>query len=51
MVIELLVQDWQNNGEQSLALSVEAMTEDFGIGRSPEAPYSKISAAHDKFFG
>ena len=42
MVIELLVQDWKNDGEQSLALSVEAMTEDFGIGRSPEGPYKKI---------
>ena len=42
MVIELLVQDWQSNGEQSLALSVDAMTEDLGIGKPPEAPYRKI---------
>ena len=42
MVIELLVQDWKASGEQSLALSVDAMTEDFGVGRSPEAPYRKI---------
>ena len=42
MVIELLVQDWRNNGEQSLALSMGAMREDFGLGRHPEAPYGKI---------
>jgi DNA-binding SARP family transcriptional activator/tetratricopeptide (TPR) repeat protein len=42
MVLELLVQDWKNNGEQSLALAVGAMIEDFGIGRPAEAPYSKI---------
>ncbi len=42
MVIELLVQDWQINGEQSLALSVDAMTEDFGIGKRPDNPYRTI---------
>ncbi len=42
MVLELLVQDWRDHGEQSLALSVDAMTEDLGIGKSPEAPYRKI---------
>ena len=42
MVIELLVQDWKANGEQSLALSVDAMTEDFGIGKPREAPYRQI---------
>jgi tetratricopeptide (TPR) repeat protein len=42
MVIELLVQDWKNNGNQALALAVDAMTEDFGLGRPPEASYSKI---------
>jgi predicted ATPase len=42
MVLELLVEDWKNNGQDSLALSVDAMTEDFGVGRRPEAPYHKI---------
>jgi DNA-binding SARP family transcriptional activator/tetratricopeptide (TPR) repeat protein len=42
MVLELLVEDWKNNGQNSLALSVDAMTEDFSVGRRPEAPYHKI---------
>ena len=42
MVIELLVQDWRNNGEQSLALSMSAMREDFGLARPSEAPYGRI---------
>jgi len=42
MVIELLVQDWKANGEKSLALSVDAMTEDFGVDKPPEAPYRRI---------
>jgi tetratricopeptide (TPR) repeat protein len=35
MVLELLVQDWQASGEQSLALSVDAMTTDPGGGGTP----------------
>jgi tetratricopeptide (TPR) repeat protein len=36
MVLELLVQDWETNGDQSLALAVDAMTAEFGgIGAPP----------------
>jgi DNA-binding SARP family transcriptional activator/tetratricopeptide (TPR) repeat protein len=42
MVIELLVQDWRNNGEKSLALSMGAMREDFGVATDPQAPYGRI---------
>ena len=30
MVLELLVQDWETNGSQSLALALDSMTTDFG---------------------
>ncbi len=39
MVLELLVQDWQSNGERSLALSVEAMTADPAAGGGPVESY------------
>jgi DNA-binding SARP family transcriptional activator/predicted ATPase len=42
MVLELLVQDWKASGEQSLALSVDAMTEEFGAGSPPQASYRQI---------
>ncbi|HKH83785.1 MAG TPA: AAA family ATPase [Gemmatimonadales bacterium] len=42
MVIELMVQDWRNNGEHALALSVNAMTETLGVGKSPVAPYKRL---------
>jgi DNA-binding SARP family transcriptional activator/tetratricopeptide (TPR) repeat protein/type II secretory pathway predicted ATPase ExeA len=41
MVLELLVQDWQTNGEQSLALSVDAMTRQPGA-EHPPAIYREI---------
>lgn len=41
MVLELLVRDWKDHGEQSLALSVDAMTKDFG-GGTPQASYRQI---------
>ena len=37
MVLELLVQDWQANGDQSLALAINAMTTDIGSVHVP--PY------------
>jgi len=42
MVLELLVQDWKASGEQSLALSLDAMTEEFGTGSPPQAFYRQI---------
>ncbi len=42
MVLEFLVQDWKASGEQSLALSVDAMTEEFGVGGPPQASYRQI---------
>ena len=41
MVLELLVQDWTSNGEQSLVLSVNAMIPEFRVG-PPGASYSQI---------
>jgi DNA-binding SARP family transcriptional activator/type II secretory pathway predicted ATPase ExeA/tetratricopeptide (TPR) repeat protein len=42
MVMELLVQDWQANGDQSLALAVDGMTTDFGLGDAPPAVYGQL---------
>jgi DNA-binding SARP family transcriptional activator/tetratricopeptide (TPR) repeat protein len=42
MVLELLVQDWIVSGEQSLALSVDAMTAEFGSGGPALAAYHQI---------
>jgi tetratricopeptide (TPR) repeat protein len=42
MVMELLVQDWRANGDQSLALTVDGMTADFGTGSAPPAVYSQL---------
>ena len=42
MVLELLVQDWQTSGEQSLALSVDAMTTDPGSGGPAAGVYREI---------
>jgi DNA-binding SARP family transcriptional activator/tetratricopeptide (TPR) repeat protein len=42
MVLELLTQDWQANGEQSLALSIDAMTTDLEGGAGPTAAYRHI---------
>jgi DNA-binding SARP family transcriptional activator/type II secretory pathway predicted ATPase ExeA/tetratricopeptide (TPR) repeat protein len=42
MVLELLVQDWKTSGDQSLALSVDAMTADFGTPGPAQGSYRKI---------
>lgn len=42
MVLELLVQDWKNSGDQSLALSVNAMTADFGTPGPAQVFYRQI---------
>ena len=42
MVLELLVQDWQQNGEASLALSIDAMTEAPGPPAEAYLPYKQI---------
>ncbi|MGH9196537.1 MAG: hypothetical protein ACRD1T_12445, partial [Acidimicrobiia bacterium] len=42
MVLELLVQDWQTNGDQSLALAVDAMTAELGGGQAPPAVYRQV---------
>ena len=44
MVLELLTQDWQANGEQSLALAIDAMTTDLEGGAGPTAAYRHIIA-------
>jgi tetratricopeptide (TPR) repeat protein len=42
MVLELLVQDWKASGAQSLALSVNAMTAEFGTKGPAQAAYHQI---------
>lgn len=42
MVLELLVQDWKASGEQSLALAVDAMTAELGIGETAKTSYRQI---------
>ena len=42
MVLELLLQDWKMSGEESLALSIDAMTAELGSGGSAHASYSRI---------
>ncbi len=44
MVLELLTQDWQINGDQSLALAVDAMTAELEGGTGPTATYRHIIA-------
>ncbi|MGE0354213.1 MAG: AAA family ATPase [Gemmatimonadales bacterium] len=44
MVLEYLVQDWQLNGEQCLALSIGAMTEEPRTARRAEHAYRLIQA-------
>lgn len=44
MVLEYLVQDWQLNGEQCLALSIGAMTEEPQTARRAEHAYRLIQA-------
>jgi DNA-binding SARP family transcriptional activator/tetratricopeptide (TPR) repeat protein len=42
MVLELLVQDWRANGVRSMALSVEAMTEDPAVASGPDGTYRQL---------
>ena len=42
MVLELLIQDWQTNGDQSLALAVDAMTAELEGGMAPTTTYRHI---------
>src|SRR5215204_348255 len=42
MVLEFLVQDWQVSGEHSLALSLDAMTAEFGTGGPVQSCYGHI---------
>ncbi|HEX6105370.1 MAG TPA: AAA family ATPase, partial [Gemmatimonadales bacterium] len=42
MVLELLFQDWQTNGAESLAIALEAMTADFPGGSQPRTAYRSI---------
>jgi DNA-binding SARP family transcriptional activator len=42
MVLELLVQDWQHSGEQSLALSMDSMTEGPTTETAARLPYRQI---------
>lgn len=42
MMLELLVQDWQANGHQSLALTVDSMTSDFGGDREAPPVYRQV---------
>ena len=42
MVLELVAQDWQANGDKSLALTLDAMTAELGNGSSPPAIYRRV---------
>jgi DNA-binding SARP family transcriptional activator/tetratricopeptide (TPR) repeat protein len=42
MVLELLVQDWQSNGNHSLSLAVNNMTAELGGAVAPPAVYSEV---------
>ena len=42
MILELLVQDWEANGEESLALALNAMTADFGSSKEAAAVYRQV---------
>jgi DNA-binding SARP family transcriptional activator/tetratricopeptide (TPR) repeat protein len=42
MVLELLVQDWQANGDRSLALTLDSMTSDFGGDREAPPVYKQV---------
>jgi DNA-binding SARP family transcriptional activator/tetratricopeptide (TPR) repeat protein len=50
MVLELLVQDWQANGDQSLALAMDAMTAELGSGGAPSARYGHLFPRISRFF-
>jgi tetratricopeptide (TPR) repeat protein len=42
MILELLVQDWETNGERSLALALDAMTAEFGTGTGAPPIYKRV---------
>ena len=42
MVMEFLVQDWEVNGSQSLALALDSMTADFGSASEAPELYGKV---------
>jgi tetratricopeptide (TPR) repeat protein len=42
MVLEFLVQDWAANGRHSLALALDSMTTDFGVGLEVPEFYRKV---------
>lgn len=42
MMLELLVHDWQDSGEHSLALSIDSMIEAPDLGVSAQMPYRRI---------
>ena len=42
MVLELLVQEWGRDGEQPLALAVDAMTADVGVADTSKKTYGQI---------
>jgi DNA-binding SARP family transcriptional activator/tetratricopeptide (TPR) repeat protein len=42
MVMELLVQDWRAAGDRSLALVVDAMTLEVGVGGGPSGVYREV---------
>jgi predicted ATPase len=42
MVLELLVQDWQANGEQCFALAMDAMTSELGSVGDPKVAYRRL---------
>jgi predicted ATPase len=44
LVLELLVQDWEANGDGSLVLAFDAMTADFGGGTEAPAVYKQVFA-------
>jgi DNA-binding SARP family transcriptional activator/type II secretory pathway predicted ATPase ExeA len=50
MVLELLVQDWQANGDRSLALAVDAMTAELGSKGAPSATYGHLFPRMSQFF-
>ncbi|MFL5493618.1 MAG: ATP-binding protein [Gemmatimonadales bacterium] len=51
MVLELLVQDWQANGDQSLALAVDAMTAELGTGGAPPGVYREVLERISRIIG
>jgi predicted ATPase/DNA-binding SARP family transcriptional activator len=42
MVLELLVEDWRTSGQQSLALAIDAMTDELGVAESATVAYRQI---------